>query len=83
MKQKVLLSKIDPTVSTSKIINGSLIKTNKGYFFLSVALGKTIVDGITVIALSPHSPLGQKLIGLKANDTTEINGTRYVVENVV
>lgn len=83
VKQKVLLSKIDPAISTSKIINGSLIKTNKGYFFLSVALGKTIVDGITVIALSPHSPLGQKLIGLKANDTTEINGTRYVIENVV
>ena len=83
VKQKVLLSKIDPTVSTSKIINGSLIKTNKGYFFLSVALGKTIVDGIAVIALSPYSPLGQKLIGLKANDTTEINGTRSVIENVV
>ena len=83
VKQKVLLSKIDPNVSTSKIINGSLIKTNKGYFFLSVALGNTIVDGIAVIALSPYSPLGQKLIGLKANDTTEINGTRYVIENVV
>ena len=83
VKQKVLLSKIDPAVSTSKIINGSLIKTNKGFFFLSVALGKTIVDDITVIALSPHSPLGQKLIGLKVNDTTEINGTRYVIENVV
>lgn len=83
VKQKVLFSKIDPAVSTSKIMNGSLIKTNKGYFFLSVALGKTIVDGITVIALSPHSPLGQKLIGLKANDTAEINGIRYVIENVV
>lgn len=82
LKQKALLSKIDPHVSTSKIINGSLIKTNKGHFFLSLALGKITVDNTTVIALSPHSPLGQKLIGLKENDTTEMNGTRYIVESV-
>jgi hypothetical protein len=82
LKQKALLSKLDPHVSASKIINGSLIKTNKGYFFLSLALGKIAVDDTTVIALSPHSPLGQKLIGLKENDSTEMNGTRYIIESV-
>ena len=83
LKQKALFGKMDPTVSTSKIINGSLIKTNKGYFFLSIALGKTIVEGIDVIALSPHSPLGQKIMGLKVNDTAEINGVRYIIESIV
>ena len=83
VKQKVLFSKIDPAASTSTIINGSLIKTNRGYFFLSIALGKTVVDDITVIALSPHSPLGQKLMGLKVNDTTRINGMEYLIETVV
>ena len=83
VKQKGLFSKIDPAVSTSTIINGSLIKTNRGYFFLSIALGKTVVDDITVIALSPHSPLGQKLMGLKVNDTTRINGMEYLIETVV
>lgn len=83
LKQKILFSKIDPHVSTSKIINGSLIKTNKGYFFLSIALGKIIVDSTMIIALSPHSPLGQKLMGLKANDAAEMNGTRYIIENIV
>jgi hypothetical protein len=83
LKQKILFSKIDPHVSTSKIINGSLIKTNKGHFFLSIALGKIIVDSTTVIALSPHSPLGQKLMGLKANDAAEMNGTRYIIESIV
>jgi hypothetical protein len=82
MKQKILFSKIDPHVSTSKIINGSLIKTDKGYFFLSVALGKTIVDGLSIIALSPDSPLGQKLIGLRVNDSLEMNGVRYIIENI-
>ena len=83
VKQKVLFSKIDPAASTAKIINGSLIKTNRGYFFLSIALGKTVVDDITVIALSPHSPLGQKLMGLKVSDATGINGMEYLIETVV
>ena len=83
LNQKALFGKMDPTFFTSKIINGSLIKTNKGYFFLSMALGKTIVDGIDVIALSPHSPLGQKIMGLKVNDTAEINGVHYIIESIV
>jgi hypothetical protein len=82
LKQKVLFSQIDPIVSASKIANGSLIKTNKGYFFMSIALGKTNVDGIIVMALSPYSPLGQKLMELKVNDAAEINGTRYTIENI-
>ena len=82
-KQKLLFSKIDPTISTSKIINGSLIKTNKGYLLLGVALGKASVDGINVMALSPVSPLGQKIIGLKINDRAEVNGIHYIIEGIV
>ena len=82
LKQKLLFSKIDPAISTSTIINGSLIKTNKGYLFLSVALGKNNVGGINVIALSPDSPLGQKIIGLKVNDKVEINGIQYIIESI-
>jgi len=83
LKQKALFSQVNPNVSALKIINGSLIKTNKGYFFMGVALGKTTVDGITVMALSPLSPLGQKLIELKENDFAEVNGTRFIIENIV
>lgn len=83
MRQKILFSKIDPRVCTSKIINGSLVKTDRGHFFLSIALGKTTVDGITVIALSPDSPLGQKLIGLRESEAAEINNIRYTIEKIV
>jgi hypothetical protein len=83
LKQKLLFGKIDPTISTSKIINGSLIKTNKGYLLLGVALGKATVDGINVMALSPVSSLGQKLMGLKVNDRAEMNGIHYIIESVV
>jgi transcription elongation GreA/GreB family factor len=82
INQKDTLEKINPAVNAIKIVNGSLIKTNRGYLFLSVALGKAVVEGIAVIALSPQSPLGAKLIGLTVGGFAEINNTKYTVENI-
>jgi len=47
---------------------------------MSVALGKAVVDGITVIALSPQSPLGQRLMGLKRGEIAAVNELKYVIE---
>lgn len=82
LSQKLLIEKIMPRVQPKHIANGTLVKTNKGYLFLSIALGKITVEGTTVIALSPQSPLGSKLIGLNVSDTATINGMRYVIESI-
>jgi transcription elongation GreA/GreB family factor len=82
LAQKAALEKINPTISASMIVNGSLVKTNRGYLFMSVALGKAVIETITVVALSPQSPLGQKLMGLKISDVAVINNIDYVVESI-
>ena len=82
LDQKTAYEKIDPLVSATTILNGSLVKTNRGYLFLSVAAGKATVDGNAIIALSPQSPLGLKLIGLKINGLAEVNGVGYLIEGV-
>lgn len=80
--QKVLLEKINPEIVAAVVLMGSLVKTDKGYLFVSVALGKAVVDGIPCTALSPQSPLGQKLMGLKEKDTATINNTCYYIEGI-
>jgi len=80
--QKAALEKIDPKIVAAVILTGSLIKTNRGYFFMSVALGKAVVNDITVIAVSPQSPLGKKLMGLSVGDSTEVNNTIYNIESI-
>ena len=62
------------------IRNGSLVKTNRGWFYISVALGKTSVDDIVVIAISPKSPLGLRLLGLKSGDDVKVNDINYTIE---
>ena len=82
LNQKIVLDKIDVTVTAETIIVGSLVKANGIYLYLSVALPKINVEGINIIALSPQSPLGNKLMGNQEGFTFEINGTKYLVENI-
>ncbi len=76
------MEKINPALFAAQIVNGSLVKTNKGYLFLSVALGKITTGEIEIIALSPQSPLGEKLMGSVAGNTVEMNGNFYVIESI-
>jgi hypothetical protein len=81
-EQKALFEQIDFAKASAQIIKGSLVKTNKGYLFMSLAMGKIIVDGITIISLSPQSPLGNKLLNLQVNDTVTMNGSTYLIESI-
>ena len=82
LTQKVTLEQIDSSKTSKTISLGSLIKANGMYLYLCAALPKIAIDGISVIALSPQSPLGSKLKGNSAGFSFEINGTKYIVEEV-
>jgi hypothetical protein len=82
LEQKAILDKIDSTTIAKTIIVGSLVKANGIYLYLSAALPKIAVDGINVIALSPQSPLGNKLMRNEIGFSFEINGTRYLIQNI-
>lgn len=82
LAQKAVLDKIDSTTIAKAIIVGSLVKANGFHLYLSAALPKIAVDGINVIALSPQSPLGNKLIGNEIGFQFEINGTKYLIDSV-
>ncbi len=82
LDQKIVLDKIDASTTAETIIVGSLVKANGIFLYLSVALPKITIDGINVIALSPQSPLGNKLMGKKVGFTFEINGTKYLIEEI-
>src|ERR1044071_7948539 len=43
LEKKAALEKIDPGLSTARVVNGSLVKTGKGYLFISIASGKAII----------------------------------------
>lgn len=83
LEQKAILEKIIPESASVRIVLGSLVKANGMYLFISAALPKIVVDGKTVIALSPQSPLGIQLIGKLAGDVAAVNNSKYVIEEVL
>ena len=82
LEQQTVLDKIDSSLIHKSIALGSLVQANSLYLYVSSALPKISIDGITIIALSPQSPLGSKLLGNKVGFTFEIIGTNYQIESV-
>jgi hypothetical protein len=80
--QKAILDKIDSSKIAGSIVVGSLVKANGIYLYLSLALPKINIEGVNVIALSPQSPLGNKLMGNTVGFTFEINTTKYLIEEI-
>ncbi len=80
--QKSVLEKIDPAVHADQVGRGSLVTTNKGLFFLSIALGKATIENKLIIALSPESPLGKAMLHLQTGDICGFNGKEYAIEAI-
>lgn len=81
--QKAALEHLDANHYTGRIMTGSLVRTSKGYLFPGVALGKLIVDGVPVFALSPTAPLGLQLMGLAVGDEARIHKEVYIIEEIL
>ena len=79
IKLKETLIKID-TDNSDSIKTGSLIKTNKGYFYLAISLGKLSFKNSEIYAMSPASPIGKLFLNKKEKETFSFNNTCYVIE---
>lgn len=82
-KLKDVLNRIDSKFNSSKIGLGSLIKTNKGLFYIAVGLGKVLIDEQTVFVISPLSPIGKVFMNKSQKDSFQFNGTKYTIEEII
>lgn len=82
LEEREVLDWIDSKAVSQLVTLGSLVTASGKFLYLSRALPKIIEDGKTVFALSTQSPLGTKLLGLKIGEECEVNGSRYVIENI-
>lgn len=82
LAQEQTLKRIDPNATSEIIANGSLVKTNRGWIYISVPLGKIEVEGETVMCLSAQSPLGTKLMGKRSGDSIAINNLSYTILSI-
>ena len=79
---KNALLRINPELNSVKAVAGSIVVTDKNTFYIAVAAGKIEMDEEIVLVLSPVSPIGHKLLGLKAGEQMEFNGQIYKIKEV-
>lgn len=82
LQQKAELQSFAAVHAGVTIVPGTLVKTDRGWLYISAGIGKAVIDHETVFALSPQSPLGKKLIGCKIGDVAEVNGLKYTVTDI-
>lgn len=82
LQQEQVLKRIDANAKSEVVANGSLVKTNQGWIYISIPLGKIVVDAESVMCLSAQSPLGQKMVGKKAGEIVVVNNSSFVLETV-
>jgi len=82
-KLMVALNHICTKNNSGAAETGSLVITDNGKFYIAISAGNLSVDGESYFAVSPASPIGLKLKGLKPGDQFELNGKRYNILQVL
>jgi transcription elongation GreA/GreB family factor len=79
---KDILEIIDVSKTTATIFLGSYVKVNAMQLFISAALPKILIEDVTVLSVSPQSPLGSQLMGKKLHDMVVVNGITFTIHEV-
>jgi hypothetical protein len=82
MKLKGMLDKIKIDLASTTTQLGSLVITDQGNFFLAISVGQITIEGNMYVAVSPTSPIGSMVIGLKKNASFSFNGKTHLIQEV-
>lgn len=82
-KMEEIVQKINPSKSNSKIHLGSLVQTDKGWFYISVGLGSLTFKEQVIFAINPEAPFGNALIAKEKGDSIHFNGVESEIIQVL
>jgi transcription elongation GreA/GreB family factor len=83
LKLKKALLEINPGQTSVYVQRGSLVSTDQFNYYVAIGAGQFEIDGIVYLTVSPASPVGTKMIGLKAGDSFQMNGKWFTIEQVI
>lgn len=82
---KMLLKELQATSklsSNGQIQKGSLVQTQKHWYYLSVPMGKLRISDGECYVISVSSPLGMELLGKKKGDRFDFRGREMEILNL-
>ena len=83
LKLAEVLQRIDADEKHDKVRLGSLVICSNGNYFISIAIGKTELEGVNYLLISPASPIGALLMDKKKGDDFTFNGKSIKIEAIL
>lgn len=81
-KTKESLSKIHISNTSEFIGLGSVVYTNKSNYFIAISAGELKVDNDVFYAISPHTPIGQLLMGKTVGNEVVFREQQFKIEKI-
>lgn len=81
-KLQGILSKIDSITPSTIARLGSLVTTSQGNYFLSISVGKIVIDTTTYFGIATNTPIGKLLLGKTAGDHFSFNGNQIMIHRI-
>lgn len=81
-RQKQVLQKLDIHTRHTSAQPGSVIITDQGNYFLAIPAGQLKIGDTVFFAITVSSPIGAKLLKVKAGDDFSLNNRHYKVLEV-
>ena len=80
LKQQKVIETLD--LSKKQVIgHGSLVQTDRCFYFIGIGLGKHKINCNSVMLISEFSPIGKLLIGRDKNDVISFNNKEETIIN--
>jgi len=76
------LQQINIQQTSDKVILGSLVRTTRGNYFLSIGLGKLLLQEETYYAISTAAPIGQLLLGGQVGDSLSFQEKSFSIQAI-
>ncbi|MEO0570666.1 MAG: 3-oxoacyl-ACP synthase [Bacteroidota bacterium] len=76
---KLVMGRISPNQESEKIALGSLVRTDKARYFISISAGKFRLQNTDVYCISTSSPIGKILLGKEEGDVILFNGSEQMI----
>jgi transcription elongation GreA/GreB family factor len=78
-KLKMGLAQFTAQSGKDEVALGSLVSTNTAKYYISISVGKVDVEGESIFAVSPVSPIAMAMRSKKAGESFEFNGRKIEI----
>lgn len=81
-KLEAVLQNLPTSRVSDVVIPGSLVTTSKGVFYIAISLSLVKQGQKQYFVISADSPIGKLLMGKRAGETLNWNGSEFIIQNI-